>query len=353
MRSRLLICAAILTPLIACTAAADAFNDRLRHGNALLRSGDAEEAIALYRELQVENPASEILNFALGCAQYEAAEQHLDVKDDAEAEAALLAARDAFDRAQVGDDPALRRDAAYNRANAVARLAMLQDDAEDFAQTVQRYEESIKTYEEVLRRYPELDGARQNLDHMRYRLKKMLQNPPPPPESDQSEQQDQQEESEQQEQSEQSDQSDQQDQQDQSEQQEQQEQSDQQDQSDQSEQPDQQNEQQQQQDESESQDESERQEQSEQSEQQDPQEQEQRQDQLEEQEQSDPSEQPDQAEQALKPQPEQQIDGAPQEPEMDRASVEAILRSLEEMDEREQKQMRSGPPDTRLREEWW
>ena len=320
MRSRLLICAAILTPLIACTAAADAFNDRLRHGNALLRSGDAEGAIALYRELQVENPASEILNFALGCAQYEAAEQHLDVKNDAEAEAALLAARDAFDRAQVGDDPALRRDAAYNRANAVARLAMLHDDAEDFAQTVQRYEESIKTYEEVLRRYPELDGARQNLDHMRYRLKKMLQNPPPPPESDQSQQQDQQEESEQQEQSEQSDQQDQ---------------------------------QQQQQDESESQDESEQQEQSEQSEQQDPQEQEQRQDPLEEQEQSDPSEQPDQAEQAMQPQSEQQIDGAPREPEMDRASVEAILRSLEEMDEREQKQMRSGPPDTRLREEWW
>ena len=163
-------------------AGASSFHSDLAQGNARLRAGDVEGAMAVFRELQVEYPDSELIHYGIGCAHLEAAEQLLERNAVSDAMEAFELARAAFSRAQTGSDAAVRRNAAYNEANAMARQALELGHmgAQDIV--IEAFEQAINQYEDVLRRYPDHEDAQHNLDHMRYQLKRMLQEPPPPPE---------------------------------------------------------------------------------------------------------------------------------------------------------------------------
>jgi Ca-activated chloride channel family protein len=313
----------LMLPLLgSIPAAAESFDERLEKANALLRGGQVEEATAMYRELQVERPDSDRLQLALGCARYDGAMALPDDAPPAAAAEQLSAALERFADAGDAAEPEVRRRAGFNRANTLTQLALQQAGANQRDAALDGFREAIAAYEDLLERAPDHRGARQNLDYARYRLKEMLQNPPPPPEEQQQQRQQQDEQSgEQPEEDQQGEGEEQQDQEHQSEQPQDQQQQDDGQQSDA------------QQSDGSSGD-------------------------RPEQGADPPPEPPGQDSDAAEPgEPdpgEAEPGGAEQEPrQMDRQTVEALLRSLEEVDEAEQRRMRTAPRDDRLRTEWW
>ena len=281
-----------------CAAAwADAFNDEVRRGNAFLRSGNPEAASTVYRDLQIEEPESDLLYYGMACAAYESALTKFTEQANDEAVEALKRAMDGFERASISPNGEIRTGARYNLANCLAQEAKHLAGAGDHQATVDAFKASIEAYEQFLESHPDHVWARQNLEHMRYFLKKMLQNPPPEQEQDQ--QGDNEEQSE-----------------------------DQQDGENQQNEDDSQEEQ--------------------------PQDQEQQQNQTQqdpEQGENEQQQQPQNASQQQTEQSEQPKDQQEEEPQ-DRQSVEAILQSLEDMDKREQKDTRR-PQSVKVGREWW
>jgi hypothetical protein len=172
--------------------AAESFNSRLQKGHELLRNGDPEGALTQYRDLQTEDPESDALYYSIGCAQYEESMQAVQQKAPQDALASLETAKASFEKVLTARDPGIRRNAAFNHANTVAQIAMQSAAAQKYEETTKAFEESVKEYEAFLKQHPDHEGARKNLDHMRYLLKSMLQNPPPPQQQQgQGQQQDQ------------------------------------------------------------------------------------------------------------------------------------------------------------------
>ncbi|MCC6488961.1 MAG: tetratricopeptide repeat protein [Candidatus Hydrogenedentes bacterium] len=323
MRSAALL---ILFVLLGTVADADSFRERLNAANALLRAGNVEEAVNAYRELQIEEPESPELYYNLGCARFQQElKERPQTQDAAQAEPIqpFAEARASFEKAMTLGSGAVRRNAAFNRANCLAQAAKNIPQEQGQEQLLAAYRDSISAYEEVLRQFPDHEDARQNLDHMRYLLKKMLQKPPPPQEQQQGGGENQPQEEQQQENQEQS--------QSKSEQQEGQPQEQQQEES--ASQPQQQEDQQnsaQQQPEQKTGD--------------------------EEQKQSQPEEQesPASPEEEQNPQKEQEPQSAADAQKApDRQTVEALLQSLEDRDELERKLERRQQREPQLKGEWW
>ncbi|MCX5771773.1 MAG: tetratricopeptide repeat protein [Candidatus Hydrogenedentes bacterium] len=166
--------------------AAGSFRQQLEKGNGLLREGNASGALEQYRELLTEDPESPLVHYNMGLAHYGEASQFGGLGSTEDAVAALSKAKEEFENVEKNSrDPQLRVDAAYNHANATAQQAKWSAEAAKtgagkFEDTVKSFEASVGEYEELLKREPDHAGAKQNLDHMRYLLKSMLQNPPPP-----------------------------------------------------------------------------------------------------------------------------------------------------------------------------
>lgn len=170
----------LIFALCCAAAGADEFSDRLEQGNELLRRGDAAGALALFRELQVEEPNSPELLFSLGCANYQEAVREDTPRNPEETAALLEEARDAFERAEALAEDRRRADAGYNHANTLAQAAK-RSASKDPQEREKAYERSIRAYEQFLKRHPAHPQAAHNLDHMRYMLKRAQQAPPPPP----------------------------------------------------------------------------------------------------------------------------------------------------------------------------
>ncbi len=289
----LLVAACLLAG--AAGAGAESFSARLKHGNAFVRSGDAEQALPLFRELQIEEPDSPFLQYAIGCAYYASAEQHATVDSFEDAAAAFEHARAAFEQAAAESEGIFHRNAAFNGVNCAARTAIMGVHRGDIEQIVPAFRKAIEGYHALLAQYPDFKEARQNLDHVQYQLKKLLQQPPeqeqkPAPDvgshAGQGPQPNEQPESKT----------------------------------------------------TESQQEQPKQELPE-------------------------SSQPESSGKDGEESPEKEHDAAPMdasEPNtkanghsIDRRAAEAILQSLEDIDQREQRLMRSGPPEQRTRREWW
>ncbi|MBX7257071.1 MAG: hypothetical protein K1Y02_11980 [Candidatus Hydrogenedentes bacterium] len=303
---------------------AESFVDKLNQANAKLRNGESQAALDIYRELQVENPESDVLYHNLGCAQYSKGEEDSKSAVKTGKAESFSEAKASFERAMSSDDPALRKSATFNRANAVAQQAMAMDPAKDQKAVVAAFEDSIKSYEEILSNDPENKDAQTNLDHMRYLLKKMLQNPP-----EQNQQQQGKDD-----QGKEGDKQDQQQNQQGGDQQEQQP-----EQNDNQEQSKQDSEQKKERNQAQKQDEQQDQAQNpEQNEQQSPQQ--------NENEQQNAAAQPDQNQDTNSNSPQ---NAKP----TDMQAVEALLQSLDDQDQREQFEMRRAPRDTRLRGDWW
>ena len=282
--------------------AAVSFRQQLEKGNAQLREGNATGALDQYRELLTEDPESPLVHYNMGLAHYGEASQFGGLGSTEDAVAALNKAKEEFENVEKNSpDSKLRVDAAFNHANATAQQAKwaaeaMKSGAGKFEDIIKGFEASVAEYEDMLKRQPDHAGAKQNLDHMRYLLKSMLQNPPPPQE--QQQQQQQQQDGENQEQDQQKQEQDQQDKQEQ----------------------DKQNKQQQQE--------------------------QQAQDQQEQQEQ--------QASQSDKEQQQDQQDQAQNSDNLPEGNTEALLESLEEMDKREQREVKNqqqrGNP---AQGNWW
>jgi len=162
--------------------AAESFRQRLDKANATLISGKIDEALSAYRDLQTEDPESETLYYNLGCAHYRQGKEAGDQKQAQDALVSLEEAKKNFEKVLNARDPEVRQNAAFQHANTVAQIALQSREAQKYEETVKAFEESVKEYESFLRQYPEHEGARAKLDYMRYVLKTMLQNPPPPQE---------------------------------------------------------------------------------------------------------------------------------------------------------------------------
>ncbi len=169
---------------LSAVAVADSFDDRLRTGYSLLEDGDTEGAVATFRDLQIDQPDSEIVTYSLASAKL--IQGLIDVKNEAPEDALvrLAEAKTSFDTLDMSADPFIRFNAAYNSANCAAGIAKQSSGLGKHEETVAAFEESIHAYEELLRQNPEHEGARTNLNHMRYLLKTLLQNPPPPQEQE-------------------------------------------------------------------------------------------------------------------------------------------------------------------------
>ncbi|NIA12901.1 MAG: tetratricopeptide repeat protein [Nitrospiraceae bacterium] len=171
---------------IAAVAAAEpSFNTQLERGHAALRAGDADGAIAAYRDLQTDDPESDVLYYSIGRAQYEQGVQNKEAGASEDAITAFQEAAKTFEAVATAADPELRKRAAYNHANCIAQIAEQSAAAQQYDETVAAFEQSVQEYEELLRKYPGYAAARNNLDHTRFLLKSMLQNPPPPQEQQQ------------------------------------------------------------------------------------------------------------------------------------------------------------------------
>lgn len=301
----LLLCAVSLG------SSAESFRERLNAANDLLRKGDIQGALDGYRDLRVDAPESPELLFNLGYAKYQEGLRTVEGGTSTPEANPFEEALASFEKAQAFGTGSLRQDAAFNRANCLAQFAKHMSDETEQGALIEAYQRSVSAYEDVLRQYPDHGGARKNLDHMRYLLKKMLQNPPPPPEEQEgkgeNEPQEEQQQDEQQppEQSPNSQEGDQQEQ----EQAKQEEQSEDDTQADQDSDPDQE------------------------------------------------QEQRDQMQTASEPDTEQEEQKDSQAAESgevpDRQTIEALLQSLEDRDQLEQRSERHQQRQTRIRREWW
>lgn len=169
----------VVSLLVAFGADAESFNKKLDHGHALLRSGKPDDALAKFRDLQIEKPESELVAYSIASAQYSQGLRDIEDELVEDGLAKIVEARDAFSELITGQDKFVRGNARFNAANCAAQMAKASMATGDHEATVAAFEESIREYETVLDMQPDHEGAQANLNHMRYELKKLMQNPPP------------------------------------------------------------------------------------------------------------------------------------------------------------------------------
>ncbi len=143
-----------------------------------LEAGEVERALEIFQELRVDYPQAQEPRFGIGCAWFMKGEQHIAGGAPEEAAAAFSEARSVFETLMNDENTKIAREASFNRANTLARAAMLIDPAMDFDSAVAALRASVKAYEKGLEQYPDHADMRQNLEHMRYQLKQLLQQTP-------------------------------------------------------------------------------------------------------------------------------------------------------------------------------
>jgi Ca-activated chloride channel homolog len=160
-------------------AAAENFDNRFAEGYKLLDEGDAQGALDSFQELKVESPDSGLVDYSIAAATYALGMAYHESDDEEKATEYWVTAKNSFDRLVNDPDPFLRDNAPLNAANCMAQLARQLDPKKQFKERVTALRSAIAAYEKVLYQQPGNETAQENLDHLRYLLKKMLQNPPP------------------------------------------------------------------------------------------------------------------------------------------------------------------------------
>jgi Ca-activated chloride channel family protein len=156
----------------------ESFNQRVKKANRQLIDGDADGALSSFRDLQTDEPESPLLYYGQGCALYKQGVQESDAPSPEHAVEAFKAARESFEKASLSPDEKIRLSALYNRATSTSELATLLTKAKDTKGAVDAFKDAIAQYEDLLKRRPDDAASKKNLDHIRYLLKKFLQNPP-------------------------------------------------------------------------------------------------------------------------------------------------------------------------------
>ena len=186
-----LVAAAAFSAIV--SARAQSFHQRIDQGYRQLDEGDIEGALATFHELETDQPENDTVHYSIAAARYKQGLRDLQGEAADAAVETIAQARAGFLELASSPDPFVRRNAAFNAANCTALMAKQAAAMGDQEKAVEAFEGSIRAYEQVLMDQPTHSGALRNLEHMRYLLKKMLQNPPPPQEQQQQQQEGEQE----------------------------------------------------------------------------------------------------------------------------------------------------------------
>lgn len=181
---------------------AEEFGPRFNEGYEHLRAGDPDAALESFRDLLTETPDSDLVQYSIASAQYQKGLQTMDVEGVEEGTKVLSTAQKAFDELRASNTEFVRQNAGFGAANCTAQLAKRMDEQVQYKERIQALQKAVNEYEQVLSEYPGHEGAQTNLNHTRYLLKRMLQNPPPEQKSEDGEGEDEGEQSQEQQQQE-------------------------------------------------------------------------------------------------------------------------------------------------------
>jgi Ca-activated chloride channel family protein len=92
---------------------------------------------------------------------------------------ALQRARGQFDELRMAATPFVREQSGFASANALAQIGKHLDEQQAYTERLDTLQAAVQAYDSFLQEYPDHEAAQTNLNHTRYLLKKMLQNPPP------------------------------------------------------------------------------------------------------------------------------------------------------------------------------
>ena len=162
------------------------FEQRLEKGIGQMKRGELDAALLTFQDLKIEDPESDVLRYSIGAARYQQGTTEGTAPEDAAT--AFTDANANFGDLLTSEDKFIRENAQYNSANCLAQIAKLSVQGGDQEKTVKAFEDAIAAYDDVLRVQPGRIAAKKNLDHLRFLLKDMLQNPPPPQEQPQDQQ---------------------------------------------------------------------------------------------------------------------------------------------------------------------
>ncbi len=181
MRRALLTAAMLAAAILAAATGvyAQGFDSRFEEGYTLLRAGDPDGALESFHQLLTEDPESEFVQYSIAAGHYEKGLKELEIEASEEAIEQLRLARNGFNTLRNAKDPFLRDNAPFNAANSTAQVAKHYDPDEQYDRRVQALRDAMVAYEKLLRQQPEHAGAKTNLNHARYLLKTMMQDPPP------------------------------------------------------------------------------------------------------------------------------------------------------------------------------
>lgn len=159
-------------------ASAASLRERVAEAEALLNSGEADKALSAFQQIQVDHPDAAEAVLGIGAAQYRAGEIALAGGLNEQARQRFSEAEQTFQRLFSDKEEKVRSSAKFDYANALAKSAKGFDSQKEFTKQVAALKSAIGAYEQVLKDFPDHQAARQNLDHTRYVLKKLLQNKP-------------------------------------------------------------------------------------------------------------------------------------------------------------------------------
>ena len=152
-----------------------ALQQEVATAEALLEQGEAEKALALFQQLQIDYPQAPEVILGVGSAQYRAGELALASGAAEQARTRFAEAQESFQRLFSEAREEVRSSAMFDYANALARTARTFDPHKEAQRQMRALESAINAYEQVLEAFPDHAGAQQNLDHVRYQLKVLRQ----------------------------------------------------------------------------------------------------------------------------------------------------------------------------------
>jgi len=167
-----------LALLISSAAFGEDFGPRFEKGYAALRGGDPDAALASFNELLTETPDSELVRYSIANAEYGKGVKDLDAGQTEAGMAGLNKARGAFESLAGAETPFIREQSGFAAANCAAQMAKHYSETDQYNERVEALQRAVAGYEQVLEGDPQHRAAATNLNHTRYLLKKMMQNPP-------------------------------------------------------------------------------------------------------------------------------------------------------------------------------
>lgn len=170
--------ACLLAIVFAPAGFSEDFGPRFEKGYAALRGGDPETALASFNELLTETPDSELVRYSIAAAEYGKGVKDLEAGQVETGLANLNKARGDFEGLLTAETPFVREQAGFAAASSAAQMAKHYNETDQYNERLEALQQAVAGYEQVLDADPKHAAAATNLNHTRYLLKKMLQNPP-------------------------------------------------------------------------------------------------------------------------------------------------------------------------------